>query len=177
MRGRRSRRVETHNDNEVNNNLVKGGEQMLQISLRRSTKGVTVSVKTHPLIENFFRQQGGETIRVNEMGREWHGKNLVAYLTPPTGTINGAAVSFTVDELGRSLVRTDGRVEVVNISFLRMVGVSEGEGITFEIRGAFSLKYIQNLANKLVQASRQFYIDFLRPVDVTVTVNTQETRL
>jgi hypothetical protein len=165
----------------VSDNLVKSGEQMVQLSLRRSAKGVILNVKTHPLIETFFREQANEQLNVQEFRNEWtplskEAPLIVWHTTQNAGVVKGGNVHYRTDRPGDSLVNSDGGSEVVNISFLRLVGSSLDGGVAFEVRGAYSLKYLQTLAGKLVQASKQFYIDFLKPVDITVTINTQETR-
>jgi hypothetical protein len=60
------------------------------------------------------------------------------------------------------------------MSFLRLAGTSEGNGVTFGVKGVYSLESLRNLRDKISASARQLYIEYLRPVDLTVTVSTQE---
>ena len=86
---------------------------------------------------------------------------------------------ITLDNLGQPLIK-DGRLEggntLVNISFLRLVGISEG-GVTFGVRGVYSTERLHRLRDVISLATRKFYIDYLRPVDMSVVISTQELRL
>lgn len=163
---------------EVKDNLVKGGEEIIQLSFRRTTKGVSVSVKAHPLIEQYFidNSKGEQTVRVSEYGRVWISETplSVHYMDiSPTPSVS-AGISYSFSAVGKNLIQVDGRTQTVNLSILRLVGISEGIGVKFEIRQVFSHEAIQSLAQSFIKATRQFYIDHIKPFDVTVSLVTQE---
>lgn len=155
--------------------LVKGGEQMISVSLLRNTAGIKVTVKAHPAVEEHFAAQSGELLSVTEFGREWTSKSAlqVYHVVADPGVVTGPSGRYQIATVGRALVND----EVVNLSFLRLRGISEENGVTFYLKGAYSWPYVQKLAQRIVQAGRQFYMDYLKPGDITVTISTQETKL
>lgn len=62
--------------------------------------------------------------------------------------------------------------EVLNISFLRFVGISEANGVSFFERGVYTISGIDKLAERIEQATNRFYKEFLKPYSVVVTVST-----
>lgn len=171
-------------DNLITENLVKSGENMVMISLLRSARGIKVSVKTHPSIEEFFKTQSNELVSVKELASQWSEVDKsplnVWHITNDPGVVRSGSIAYFINRPGSSLIGkldTPGQEEPINLSFLRLKGVSDVQGVQFEVKGAFSLAYLQKLAQKIVLSSRQFYVDYLKPIDITVSVNTQETRL
>jgi hypothetical protein len=168
----------------ISENLVKGGENVIRISLLRTAKGVRLSAKAHEVIESFFKAQTGETYDVREFGLSWQSdKTLqVWHIASNEGGVKEGPRAYYFNHPGGPLMSKDGErlsatpIDAINLSFLRLKGISEDSGVSFDVRGAFSLPYLQKLAERIVLASQQFYIDYLKPVDITVTVNTQETR-
>lgn len=154
--------------------FAKSGEQKLQIDIRRGTKGIRLTVRAAKDIEEHFREQLNDSDRVNDFGRIWVGQGLSIWnLAAPVGTQFIGGQGYTIERPGMSLLTGD---EIVNISFLRLVGISEPQGVTFEIRGAFSVSYVQNLVRKLTTAAKAYYAEFLKPINVTISMVTQETR-
>lgn len=149
---------------------------MITMRLRRSTQGIIVFVKAHEAFERYFKSLSGESSPVSNYHREWtpltpKGPLQVWDMTAHTGIIQGSGIRYRIDVPGYQLMMDS---EVINMSFLRLVGVSSPEGISFEVKGAFTRKYIQNLVRLLMNAGKWLYIDFLKPVDIMVTVNAQE---
>lgn len=62
--------------------------------------------------------------------------------------------------------------ETLNISFLRLVGVSDGPGVSFTVRGVYSREAINRLGERIKQATNRFYREFLKPYKLIVTVST-----
>lgn len=169
--------------------VIKCGETVIRIVLHRNSNGLTVQVKTHPGVEDFMRMIGnGEKVDPGIVGRYWvpvgNEKNLAAYMIPALKPPSNG-IPMTVDALGHPLlimpdkdmiIRGSGTTELVNISFLRLVGVSEGIGITFGVKGVFSKEQLTTLRDKLATASRVFYIEYMQPIDLGVTINTSELR-
>lgn len=161
--------------------IVKGGENIIALGIRRSSRGVVLTAKVTPAIEDYFRSQSGDSFDVNEIHREWFvGKDAaplkVWHIVDDPGVVRSHTGAYVLNKPGFPLVVSEGPSKVVNLSFLRLVGISEGEGIKLEIKGAFTLTYIRDLAAQIGQSTKQFFVDFLKPVDILVTVNTQENR-
>lgn len=184
----------------LSSNVVKGGETCIQTTLSRRNRrfgdpaewkgGLIVSVKTLPRVEEFMQSLGqGETVDVGTVGRHWFpisGQPLQAYIIQSLNASrkqsdDGSFV--TLDKLGSPLLLTDSergdKYPTVNLSFLRLRGISEGAGVMFGIKGVFSLDELQSFEKHLTAAQRKFYNDYMRPIDITiqlVTMSTQEVR-
>lgn len=61
--------------------------------------------------------------------------------------------------------------ECLNLSFLRLVGISEVGGVSFCVKGVYQREGIDKLAERIEQASTRFYREFLKPYKVIVTTS------
>lgn len=168
--------------------VSKGGETRIMVELQREVhrsgkEGVTVrlNVKAHPIVEAFMRDLGkGETVEVGAHGRYWvpcdKEKPLIAYdLSMPlevTRTPSGTAL--TLERLGQPLSERVDRYEFINLSFLRLVGVSEGAGVSFHLKGVYPLETLKKIRDQISEASTTFYIAYMKPLNLSVIVSTQE---
>lgn len=155
--------------------FLKGGVTPIEISLRRTGVGIEVGVKTIPEVEDFMKQLGGgRKIGIDGYGRAWQpmkGAILEAY--DMYEAIDGENGAYRLDALNSPL-NYDG---YANLSFLRLAGTSEGAGITFFVKGVQSLPALRTLRDKIAAATKMFFIDYLRPVDMVIKISTQEVRL
>ena len=161
--------------------VIKRGETCIETVFHRSFEGLVVDVKVHPGVEAFMRHHGhGETAPVVVNGRHWsiapREQPLMAYAYQPMELLRSDDGSYiTLDKLGQPLVDTkDGRETYVNLSFLRLVGASEGAGVRFTIAGVYSDKFLRNQRDLIGNAQKKFYIEYLRPIDLRVTISTAE---
>lgn len=163
--------------------VVKGGEVCIDFGLERSSKGLTAIIKTHTRVEEFMRglSSGGELIQVGSANRYWlpfkETEPLTAYSinTKLEGYGGAADADYHLDRLGAPLIEVnpDYRKERINLSFLRLVGVSEGMGVTFSIRGVYSKDMVNKMLDSIGIGLRKFYIDFIRPMNVNVQISLQ----
>ena len=180
-------------------NIVKGGESVIRISLVRSAKGLLVNVKAHPAVEEFFRanavhvgQTTPTTLQTNAIGRHWlPGKKadgeagLAAYdrVVALPVLLGGDSVDIAnVDRLGQPLLEPHAhgsgrRSHSINLSLLRLVGVSDPEGVTFYVRGVHSIDLVREMKVKLGEGVKAFYASYLKPVQMSVVCLTQEVSL
>lgn len=163
-------------DEPISGEVQKGSSTPFRLSLQRTPSGVTVCVYSIPAIEEFMRSaSGGEVVAVNTLGRYWQptkeGNPLTAYVIPVmrlATDFSGNGVSL--DRLGQPLIEPSQQVpgrEQVNLSIMRLVGISEGSGIAFKMRGVYSLDELRKMRDRVIQAARNFYIEYLQPVDVS----------
>ena len=162
----------------------KGGEEIVRIRAQRTLKeGLQINLWAHPLIEDFFRNlSGGDQVNVREFGQEWRSKKpLVAYTIPFANQIQfqqNRSVSF--DHLGYPLVviNPDGRQlrqgemapEQINLAPLRLVGLSEGPGVTFSLNFVASDNGVLEMCQKFAEQVKWFYRLYLRPVDYHLSI-------
>lgn len=173
--------------------IIKRGELCVQFTMHRNLShakegvGLSLSIKTHRVVEEFMRQMAGDNQPMEvktSQGRYWVGltpeRPLLAYRFQekiPCVEADDADVGcYSFDHLGYplSVVNDRFRKPFLNLSFLRLVGISEGAGITFGIKGVYSYDSLKTISDDLATASRRFYTRYLKPVDLTVMVSTQE---
>ena len=171
-----------------NSTAAKGAGTIAQVVVCRSTKGVSLKVKTYPVVEEFAKSLGDgdyQDVKLYSGGRYWHpisskALNIYNYdsKTTKVGLLTvahsgGPAFTCQFTQPG-PLYDTSG---VLNISFLRLVGVSVGSGVTFGITGVFEMDFLKRMRDQIGAACRQFYINYMRPVDLSVTISAQDLQL
>ena len=173
--------------------VLKSGEIRIQTTISRSTDGLLVNVWAQAQVEDFIRSLGsGELIDVQTIGRHWNrpmkrdensgklqpdDRRLYVYdMTQKLGALVGAdGVYYNLSHPGSPLIGGDGKNdynETLNLSFLRLVGISEAGGVSFVIRGVYSRENITKLASQIERTTNRFYREFLRPFKLIVTVST-----
>ena len=140
--------------------IIKRGETSLTISLIRSAGGLTVSVKAHPQVEAFMRGLGnGDHVDIKAAGPYWRtvsrdpDARLYVYnqttAVEPVLLDNGDQAN--VNRPGQLLVDNNfqhdsGRTKRnINLSFLRLVGISENAGVTFAVRGVHTYEALTQM--------------------------------
>jgi len=166
----------------------KNGETFLQTVVERCKRGMKVTVTSHPKLEEFFQVMSAphETVQVGQYGREWslhnhhdgHCYELIADAL--IGIKHSPAGHYRLDKLGKPLLlnetdpNTGSSISVINLSFLRFVGLSSGQGVTFEMANVCTKDSIKTLARDIGEVSRAFYEQYIRNVKMVVTVSTSE---
>lgn len=162
--------------------VLKRGETILQSRFRRGAKGLRVWFKTHPSIEDIMRSWaetvGGQPVigNTNTYGRYWIGASPLPFyvVQEGRGSFPFSGGLYRLDSPGQPLLDQN---EVVNLSFLRLVGISENAGVEFTIAGVYSEPEAKRIQQLIGQASKRFYADYLLPVDLELTLSSQEVRV
>ena len=172
--------------------VIKRGETSLTVSLVRSGGGLTVSVKAHPAVEAFMRGLGsGELVNVRAAGPYWRPVSRDGLPELQVYAMNEAIPNLTLDSqniCGVSRpsqpmieVHTDpgsGRIRSnINLSFLRLAGISEDAGVTFAVRGVHTYEALTKMREQIGEAYKLFYRTYMKPIKMDVIVSTQETSL
>jgi len=151
-------------------NIEYKGQSYIKAAFKRGRKGIELNIQAVPEIEAFIRDLGqGTTDDVTLYGKDW-------YTTNPDAPIkvykikslpqNGPMMEYRLDLPGYSLMND----EQVNLSFLRIAGISEPGGVTFGVKGAYSLPYVINLKSAIGRAGRQFVRDYVAPFDIHLMI-------
>lgn len=147
----------------------------ITIAITRSKNGILFNVEASPQVEEFFSsdyQKNGDIQPVNLFGRLWQptgGEDLLVYPLPEglAGNVNlGLYGEITrLDRVGAPLI-DDPNVGAtnVNLSPLRLVGISRPGGITIRYEGVFSTPFLQQFLRRWQEASARFYVSLLKPV-------------
>lgn len=169
--------------------VVKKGEELLRTDVGRSVRGLVIRAKAHPSIEQWFQEKtsGNDPIPISNYKRLWtpmpEYPELIVYQPLPRG-LSGvhplhSGGYYTISAPGAAmLVEQEGAIggagTAVNLSFLRLRGISENLGIAFSIKGTYEEKEVRDIAEKVQRAMKRFYIDHMRPVGVTIQLITSE---
>lgn len=164
---------------------------VIRMCLKRAPRGLLVSVKTHPEIENFMEGLGSglDILDVGEYGRLWSptedGNELKVYGLPVgNGLIgwirNGGGPSYRLDRVGAPLFEggdeggnpMGGNPMGVNLSFLRILGTSSVDGASFIVSGVYSLEVLKEFKKIFADAAEGFYKNFLKSVNIQVIIST-----
>lgn len=145
----------------------------------RNVVGCVVHVTADPSIEEFMKNVSrGEVDDPARYDARW-------YSIPPETPLrvysfNAQAVgmknqTYGLDWLGSDLIipqkqRNDlGLVEtkqLANLSFLKLVGISNPEGVKFGVHGAFGEEQVRNVSKILLTETKKFLREFIVPADV-----------
>jgi hypothetical protein len=160
--------------NEEENVTIKKSSMVLQMSLKRSKGGLQVFVKADLMIEELFREWGQNvTTSVENYDHRWKGENLRVYNFNiyPDGMrhFNAGNVTYNLHNVGTQLIDED---NFVTLGFLRLVGISEG--VTFTVDGVYSADGIRKMREWIKHALRHFYVNFVKPVDMVLTISATE---
>ena len=155
--------------------------------LRNGSFGLSVTVKTDPIVEDLIRSMGsGEYVDVKTIGRYWvpltKDTVLNVYLI---GGLNGLQQAkhgwYRLDKPAcpiteRTTVNgVTGQVDLVsNLSFLRLVGIGEQEGVTFGVKGVHTEDAIIEMHSKIKLALKDFCQSYMKPISLNMMMVTQE---
>lgn len=151
--------------------VSKGGICWFEMSINRGAKGMELFVRAAPQIEAFMKNLGGEKEQVAMYGRDWiavGGKDLEIYGIGKIGNGQTYALSRPAEGFDNP---KDGRV---NITFLRLVGISEPAGVRFLITEPVSKQYIKGISARLIGEVKNFVRDFIVPVTVNLRISSQD---
>lgn len=170
-------------------NIIKRGESCINLSFRRSMGGLTLTVRTLPGVEEFFRNLSTpDHVDARTIGRHWTALDkdlplMVYNLAEPVPIINlDGYKRIRFDWVSRPLVSPcgdgistpKGGGADINMAFLRLVGIGEGNGITFRLKGPFSDEAATAMRDDIALAGRKFYQTYMRPLNLNVAIVTQE---
>jgi hypothetical protein len=177
--------------------VIGKGEKLLDLRMRRTSKGLFVDVRAHAAVEEVFRTWGNsQQTSAHTHDRYWREQDgagplqcwslLELFPAMPLGT--SGKLQYRVDRLGTQLLegedqllrREGSRVGTgvpgltVNIGFLRLVGISASEGVQFYVRGVYTLDGIKDISAKVIEATKKFVADYLKPVELSFELSIRE---
>lgn len=182
-------------------NVNKAGDTIIHTVLRRSLAGLTLTIHAHPKIEEFMKSMGsGEEVDMRVISRVWEAVNkdkpLVFYHLN-SEMIPSRIGRFTLDRPGQELeiyakykpstrpqLNEDGfptapaysspEVNMINLSFLRLKGISSEEGVTFRYNQVYTPDGLIKLRDRIVEGQDEFHKTFLKPITLSVQMVSQD---
>lgn len=146
----------------------------------RNTIGLILRVQARNEVEEFMRNlSNGQKMETDQYpGDPWtligESKNLELYdvggiVHRPQGYAFDGPNSGLLSKSAESrAIRNGGELDTANLSFLSVVGLSEG--VSIGIPGAYSTEYITKFRSLLPQAVKKFLADYLVPVSISLQV-------
>jgi hypothetical protein len=182
--------------------VIGKGERIVDLRFVRVKGGLKVTVQAHPMVEDIFKSWSidGRTIPAQQHGRLWRpveeGDSLEVYNLPP-GRIPVTPLdrtsSYRVDRIGTLIIEggeplhrpSEGRLDVsgqvdamtVNIGYLRLKDISRSGGKSFILAGVFSTEGVKEMSEKSMAAIRRLFMDYMRPIDLSITISAKEGTL
>lgn len=151
--------------------VTQDGECWAQLSIVRTSKAMDVWVQVDPKVEDFFKSLTGETPhKLEEFGRggRWSGNDLKVYRIEED--MNG--IEYSVNAIGQSL--HTGRGNPINLSFLRLVGASKPEGVTFSVTGPVNREAVRELSQRILTGCRSLFKEYIVPVKINLRITSTE---
>lgn len=153
----------------------------------RSTVGLIVRVKADPAVEEFMKLHSKEdAVEAAAFGTSWvpiaQDQQLMVYNMTKFPVNQFSFGRYTIDSIARPLMvngggarglddPNGGGLNTINLSFFKLVGISKPEGVQFGVVGAYSLDYIANLNRQLLAEAKQFLLDYITPIDITLRLS------
>lgn len=151
--------------------FMKKGENVVFVTFERRLNNLTFNVTAKPQVEEFMRALGNGSK-----------KELALVNAKPTWTAVGDAPlevyhqgmkinipGFHLDNVGGPL---QGENDSVNLSFLRLVGISKG-GVSFKVSEVYSTSQLDKLQAAFANAFDKLYHEYIKPENRAVIVSTQ----
>ena len=162
----------------MNVEITDQGKDAIDLYLKRCPGGVKIMAKTSPAVEEFFKHWAADEHRdVALYGRSWtstaeDGK-LRAWNMPTTAALDGTGFGFNLMQVGGPIFDQNG---FINISFLRLCGISGERGAEFILEAVMSREHLTKITNMLQEGCARFYKQFIEDIDVHISLNFGERK-
>lgn len=151
----------------------------------RNTIGLILRVQARRDVEDFMSGLAqGRRMQVEAVADSWY--NTATSADPlefyDADTHSNDVRPYTLDNIGGALLinPNEGRAarlavpaqpqELVNLSFLKLVGISNDSGVAVGLSGAYSGDYIRRVKAAFPAAIKQFLQDYLVPMTISLQV-------
>ena len=156
--------------------MIEHSEKAIDVHLGRHTKGIYVKVKVFPEVEEFFKQWGGGVKMPPMHHRLWKTVNQndgPLELWSFEKRLTQSSEKYDIISTGAGLISES--TGYPNLSFIRLVGASEGEGREFIIESVISNPELESLSNRIGKAAERFYLEYIHPIHMRVYVGVLDT--
>ena len=153
--------------------ILKSGDKAISTVVRRSSKGLELNVRLHEAVEEFFRASAGEEIvPVDLFGRKWLSPEKLQVYDLPESMKDAVAISdkayYRLDRPGTDLIGVNSTGQrYINMSFVRLVGASSEDGVTFHISGVFEKDDVISLAGAITEAGNIICKKYIYPMIIS----------
>ncbi len=148
---------------------------VLRLNVRRTYKGLHLRIWADPQVELFFRQLALDRQRAIT-GTTWkpNDPNKILYAWDPLENPWVGGTVYTLMALDQPLAVEDAGEILTNLSFLRLVGVSDEPGLDLAVRQVVTAGQLATAVAKPLERSLvRFYEDYLREANVQIRLVTK----
>lgn len=156
--------------------MLKSGEKAISTTVQRTSRGLVLRVQLHPVVEDFIKNSSnGDFTPVKMFGRKWTPCDDLCVYDIPSSMLGIVGVdgelSYRLDKPGWDLFTTDERTgrKVINMSFLRLVGASQPDGVAFSVGGVYERSDVTWIASAINDAGKAIYTQYIRPMTISVS--------
>lgn len=154
--------------------MLKSGDKTISTVIRRTSKGLEINVRLHEGTEEFMKAASGETTTaVGLYSRKWQSTAMLhAYDIPDSmngvSMVNGTT-GYRLDRPGSDIYTIEPNgLRVVNMSFVRLVGASGPDGVTFSLTGAFEREETLWLGQAIIEAGNLICKKYIYPMIISI---------
>lgn len=159
-------------------NITQSGEQWMYMKMEQKAGGLEFEVRTTPQIEDYFSKVSkGMKDVIEKLGNHsWYSIDnpLTAYIPqrPLHNNLQGYALDYPGYSFSSGDIGVDG--DLVNLSFLRIVGIGSPGGVKFGVKMPLDLGSRRELRDDILMAVRKFSRDFIVPVALELIIYKRE---
>lgn len=147
-------------------------KRVIDLALHKDGLENYLTIKVVPEIESYFKRASVKQDELDniEVSGKWvdsEGKGLVFYKKNEklSGKVQGYGP--VMDNFGNGLTDDSGRI---NLALLRIVGISEGDGVTVKTDDLLGYEETKMFIEQLGTWTAKFYEEHLRDQDITASV-------
>jgi hypothetical protein len=150
----------------------------------KNAVGLVIHVKADPQLTSFIKSLSDDPTVVDiPSGGVWAPMPNDQGITKPLLLVNTSIRQEVVDPYytltnpSERLIRNSVRREVnkvVNLSFLRLYGIDNEEGVTFGLLGAYSLTYVKSALADITQQTKRFIQDYIAPIKLSLSITSKD---
>lgn len=148
----------------------------LDVSVKSTITGLVIRAKADPKLEALMASLGtGSTDSLEAYAKTWGSPNpevpVMVYKMARNPELGSGRRTYSLHDVGGSFEDADG---LVNLSFLRIQGISKADGTTFKVNVPISLYKAKELKHTLLEATRQLVLDNLVPFHINFKLISRE---
>ena len=146
----------------------------LEIAIAGKLKGLEFHVKADHRIEEFIKSISQDSMPLTEYGG-WIAKPASCPIPQEVYSVNDNPNGdlYRFDAVGGSFLKTPRDLRV-NLSFLKLVGISNPNGVEFITTTPISNGTVKTIAADILQATEKFVKDYILPVGFNLRLTSTE---
>ena len=159
----------------MQDSVVKGGVCWFEMSINRTPGGTEFYFKSVPELEKYVASFGdGSYDLLDAYGREWLpiGNDELKVYRIKKDVPGGSGYTFNKVAEPLGVVSREG---IINLSFLRLVGIGSPTGVRFSVPGPSSKSGLKQMSEDTIDYVKKFIQDYIIPVHLNLRISSLES--